>query len=139
MFFCHFVGRVGKDAQVISGTHGDFLTMDVAEDFYSKGETKTRWIRVRSSEPRLIKNVQYYTKGKPLLIEGTLMDPTIWTDKNEQPHIQLIVSAHSINFINSGKKREDGDTNQAAAPEAAKENMPFEAPAPADNADDLPF
>lgn len=142
MIFCHFVGRVGKDAKVINGTHGDFLTMDVAEDFYYAGENHTRWIRVRSNQPNLINNAKYYTKGKPLLIEGALMEPTIWTDKSEQPHIQLIVSAQSINFMPLGKKREeDGETAQnAQAQNPAEENnqgMPFEAPQ--DNAEDLPF
>lgn len=143
MIFCHFVGRVGKDAQIINGTHGDFLTMDVAEDFFYGGENHTRWIRVRSSQQNLVNNAKYYTKGKMLLIEGSLMDPTIWTDKNEQPHIQLIVSAQSINFMPYGKKKEDGttETAQPAANRNAADNttpaMPFEAPQ--DNADDLPF
>lgn len=142
MIFCHFVGRVGKDAKIISGTHGDFLTMDVAEDFFHGGENHTRWIRVRSSQPNLINNAKYYTKGKMLLIEGSLMDPTIWTDKSEQPHIQLIVSAQCINFMPGGKKREDGSDNSqtTTAPTAAEtgdQAMPFAAPP--DSASDLPF
>lgn len=42
MLYSHFVGRIGKDgAKVINGKWGDFMSMDVTTDFYSKGENKT--------------------------------------------------------------------------------------------------
>ena len=37
MIYTHFIGRVGKDAKIINGKNGDFLSMDVAVSDYFKG------------------------------------------------------------------------------------------------------
>ena len=49
MIYTHFIGRVGKDAKIINGKNGDFLSMDVAVSDYFKGQETTTWIRVRSN------------------------------------------------------------------------------------------
>ena len=71
MFTGNFIGRVGKDAEVVKGVNDtEFVSMDLAENYYSKGETKTRWIRVRCSTPRALKMAQYWTKGRQLEVVG---------------------------------------------------------------------
>lgn len=135
--FVNLIGRVGKDAKVINGSHGTFMTMDVAEDIYYGGENHTRWIRVRSNNPNLIDNAIFFTKGKLLLINGVMMEPTIWTDKKEQPHIQMIVAATSFTFMPIGKKKENEENNNVPAKEKDNENIPFDAPQ--DSTNTLPF
>jgi len=77
MIYSHFIGRVGaKDAQVVNGQKGSFMAVDVAVDTYSKGVEKTMWLRVRSNRPNHISLAKYLTRGKLLLIEGTLAEPT---------------------------------------------------------------
>ena len=49
MLYTHTIGRIGKDCQVITGTHGTFMAVDIAVDDYSKGQNITTWVRVRSS------------------------------------------------------------------------------------------
>ena len=132
MMYIHTIGRIGKDAQVIEGKNGKFLSMDIAVDDFNKGENITTWVRIRSSKNNHIKLAKYLTKGRIILVEGTLAQPQIWIDKNIVQRGQLSITADSVQFVNTGKKR-DGETVKA-------ESMPEQtSPAPADKEDDLPF
>ena len=132
MMYIHTIGRIGKDAQVIEGKNGKFLSLDIAVDDFNKGENITTWVRIRSSKNNHIKLAKYLTKGRIILVEGTLAQPQIWTDKSNVQRVQLSITADSVQFVNTGKKR-DGETIKA-------ESMPEQtSPAPADKEDDLPF
>ena len=132
MMYIHTIGRIGKDAQVIEGKNGKFLSMDIAVDDFNKGENITTWVRIRSSKNNHVKLAKYLTKGRIILVEGTLAQPQIWIDKNNVQRVQLSITAGSVQFVNTGKKR-DGETIKA-------ESMPEQTfPAPADKEDDLPF
>ena len=72
MLHVHTIGRIGKDCQVISGAHGSFMAMDIAVDDYSKGQNITTWIRVRSNKDNHIRLSEYLTKGRLILVDGTL-------------------------------------------------------------------
>jgi len=50
MIYSNFTGRVAKQARVIDGVNGQFLSMDMAVNDYSKGEETTQWVRVQSSD-----------------------------------------------------------------------------------------
>ena len=83
MLYVHTIGRIGKDCQVITGTHGSFIAFDMAVDDYSHGNSVTTWVRVRSKKENHIRLSEYLTKGRLLLIEGTL-SASQWKDKDEQ-------------------------------------------------------
>ena len=143
----HFIGRIGKDgAKVIEGKNGKFLSMDVATDYYSRGENKTMWIRVRSNIEKHINLAQYLTKGKMITVEGQQLDPSCWIGKDGEAHAQIIIVANFIDFVRIGGKKKEENSNptdqQAAAEQQpvtvdASQNEPF--PAPEDKTDDLPF
>jgi len=138
MLYTHFIGRIGKDAKVINGSNGDFLSVDVAVSDYFKGQETTTWIRLRSN--RHLNLAKWLTKGKLILVEGTLSKPSIWTDKEGSEHVQLSVMADNIHFVNAGKKKDAGnhetpqETTEKGTP---KNDMPFTAPV--DKKEDLPF
>ena len=147
MFTGNFIGRVGKDAEIVKGVNGgEFVSMDLAENYYAKGENRTRWIRVRCSTPRALKMAKYWTKGRQLEVVGELVNISIYEDKQGKPQYQMIVNAFRVEFVNSGKKKneqENPQNNNQPAPVSEAERqatptMPFEAPS-SDNADDLPF
>lgn len=129
MINCHVIGRVGKDAEVKNGKNGDFMSMDIAVDNYTKGEQKTTWIRVKSSRSNHINLAKHLTKGRVLLVQGTLPEPSVWKDKNGNDHVQLSIIADSIEFVKTGKKQDAVRSENVPAP-------PTEAP---ENNDDLPF
>ena len=70
MIYSNFTGRVAKKAKLIDGVNGQFLSMDMAVNDYSKGEEVTQWVRVQSSDPAHLKLAEFFTKGRILTIQG---------------------------------------------------------------------
>lgn len=132
MMYIHTIGRIGKDAQVIEGKNGKFLSMDIAVDDFNKGENITTWVRIRSSKNNHVNLAKYLTKGRIILVEGTLAQPQIWTDKTGVQRVQLSITADSVQFVNTGKKKDGEPVKAESVPEQAS-------PAPADKEEDLPF
>lgn len=142
MLYSNFVGRIGKDgAKVVPGTKGKFISMDVATDFYSKGENKTMWIRVRSNKENHVKLAEYLTKGKLIMVQGQQLMDSTWIGKDGEAHSQHVIIADSIDFVRTGKKKEEGQNEQEQQVESTTTSHANEAPfpAPADNSEDLPF
>ena len=138
MLYVHTIGRIGKDSRVIAGTHGSFLAMDIAVDDYSKGQSVTTWVRVRSNKEGHIRLSEYLTKGRLVLVEGTL-SYSLWEDKNGDSQVQLSITADSIAFVNSGKRNATGNDADEEPVKAAGNNHVPPADTPQDDADDLPF
>lgn len=140
MIYIHTIGRIGKDSRVITGTHGTFMAVDIAVDDYSKGKNITTWVRVKSSKENHIRLAEYLTKGRMVLVEGTLTS-SIWTDRNGDSHIQHSIIADSIAFVNVGKKEAtDSTASQARKAVNAEVSTPEPpADAPQDKNEDLPF
>jgi len=130
MIHTHTIGRIGKDCRVITGTHGSFMAMDIAVDDYSKGQNVTTWVRVKSSRENHIRLAEYLTKGRLVLVDGTL-SASLWEDRNGNSQTQLTITTDSIAFIGAGKRD--------AAGTRAEDNAPVPAVAPQDDTDDLPF
>ena len=73
MIYTHTIGRIGKNCQVITGIHGTFMAVDIAVDDYAKGQNFTTWVRVRSSSrENHVCLAEYLTKGRLILVEGTI-------------------------------------------------------------------
>ena len=140
MIYTHTIGRIGKDCQTITGTHGTFMAVDIAVDDYSKGQNITTWVRVRSSRENHIRLAEYLTKGRLILVEGTI-STSQWTDRQGESHVQISINADSIAFVNAGKKEEQSTDPKKAARKGAKvkgtPQPPTDAPAPDEK--DLPF
>ena len=127
MIYSNFTGRVAKDAKVVDGVNGQFLSMDLAVNDFSKGEEVTQWVRVQTSDPAHIKLVQYFTKGKILTIHGNIKIDQ-WEVKDGTPRAQLRVHAKNIDFLNIGKKPvTDNNVPDAPTdtPKEKKDDLPF--------------
>ena len=116
MLYIHTIGRIGKDCQVIEGTHGSFIAFDMAVDDFSHGNAVTTWVRVRSNKENHIRLSEYLTKGRMVLVGGTL-STSLWKDKNGDSQIQLSITADALEFINTGKR--EGTTSEADGQAAA--------------------
>lgn len=137
MLYVHTIGRIGKDCQVITGAHGSFIAFDIAVDDYSHGNSVTTWVRVRSKKESHIRLSEYLTKGRLLLIEGTL-SASLWKDKNDDYQIQLSITADALEFVNTGKR--ENAASKAGNPTDATDDVPVPpADAPQNDKDDLPF
>ena len=60
-----------------------FMAMDIAVDDYSRGQNTTTWIRVRSNKDNHIHLSEYLTKGRLILVDGTLSS-SLWKDKERR-------------------------------------------------------
>lgn len=79
MLNSHLIGRIGKDAEVRTNNGKSYMSMDVATDYFSKGESKTMWVRIISTDPKVIeKRAQYFKKGSLVTIEGQQLEPSAW-------------------------------------------------------------
>lgn len=132
------VARIGKNAQVINGKKGDYMSMDVVRnDRGINGEERTQWIRVTSSKPNHINLAKFLTKGKVIIITGYATVDTPWIDKEGNPKSRLKVFADNIDFLNFGKRKVE---SQQPSGDVAVETKEVAPEAPAQTAeDDLPF
>ena len=130
MIYTHTIGRIGKDCQVITGTHGTFMAVDIAVDE----------VRVRSSRENHVRLAEYLTKGRLILVEGTI-STSQWTDRQGESHTQISINADSIAFVNAGKKDEQNADPKKAAKKGAKAKNTPQPPqdAPAPDEKDMPF
>ena len=124
MIYTHTIGRIGKDCQVITGTHGTFMAVDIAVDD-------------RENHVRL---AEYLTKGRLILVEGTI-STSQWKDRQGESHTQISINADSIAFVNAGKKEEQNADPKKAAKKGAKAKNTPQPPqdAPEPDEKDLPF
>lgn len=148
MIYTHFIGHVGREgAKVITGTHGQFMSFDMAVQNFDKGEKTTTWVRVRSKLPNHINLSKWITSGRMMLVEGTLNVPTIYTNKKGENKVELSIKADNMSFVSFGKKNEAGDYTQhqeddtPVSPEQPVIADTSEDPLglPPDTTDDLPF
>jgi len=134
------VGNLGRDPEMRYTPQGTAVTsFPVATtrryntaDGQQKEETL--WFRVSVWGKQAETVNQYLSKGRQVLVEGTLVadesgSPKIWTGQDGKPRASFEVRAQTVRFLG---KREGGAPGAAtASPEAAVE----EAPA----GEDLPF
>lgn len=126
-------GRIGKDAQVINGKSGSFMSMDVVVIDKINGEEKATWVRVTSSKPNHVNLSKYLTKGKLITVIGNATSRA-WNDKEGKAQSQIKVSADKIDFINFGKRKVETQQPSGDVTVETRENAP-EIPA----TDEAPF
>lgn len=128
------LGNVGRDAEFRYTPQGVAVCdFSVAVNKVSgKGEArkeKTTWYKVTIWRERAEALNQYITKGKKVLVEGTL-EGRAYLDKNQQPQYSLELTCTEFAFADGPKDNGDSQPRQA---EPASTND-----APEDNAD-IPF
>ena len=155
------MGRLVADAQIKTTKNGDeYIDMRMVVNQYKGKDNQSEplWVSVRSfNTPKSI--AKYYTKGKPLIVEGTY-EQKLYNTTDGRVGIDNSILAYRIDFVDGGQQQEQGaETAQSQKTEFqnVKINLPkkkgteaAEAPAPqsapqpvqtaADSADDdLPF
>ncbi len=131
-----FTARIGKDAQVINGKNGSFMSMEVVVNERVNGQEKAIWIRVTSSKSNHVNLAKYLTKGKVITITGNA-STRAWNDKEGKAQSQLKVSASNIDFLNFGKRKVESQQPSGDVAVETKETAP-EFPAQTDE-EDMPF
>ncbi len=83
---------------------------------------------------------KYFSKGKPILVEGRLRQDS-WEDKQGQKRTKLVVVLERFEFIGSARDQQSGGYDDGGyAPSPARSRQQHPAPAPQDDLeDDVPF
>ena len=106
----NFIGRLGRDAEVIKGQKGDFLSFSVATDEYKNGNQTTTWMNVNYNNVRL---AEWLKKGKMVLVTGTETVRT-YTNKNGETQISRDVNANAIEFVNTSSGQTQDNSSEFA-------------------------
>lgn len=107
------VGNVGSDSELRytpSGSPVMSFSFATSETYATNGEKKTdtTWWRVSLWGERAVKLTEYITKGKQLLVTGTVK-ARAYQDKSGNLQASLEVKAQTIRFV--GSKNDSAATN----------------------------
>ena len=113
----NIVGRLGKDAEVINGQNGQFLSFSLATDEFKNGKRGTAWLQVNYNNTKM---AEWLKKGKMVTVIGTETVRT-YQDRNGQTQVRRDINAVSVEFVNvgSGQTQSDSTTSnetKASAP-----------------------
>lgn len=116
-------GHIGKDAEVRhTGTGQKVTSFSVAtNNRKGNGESETIWWRITLWGDRWDKMVPYLTKGKAVIVHGTIKKPNVYTDSQGNPQVSLELTADTVDFSPFGRQDQEnqqGGYQQQAAPVA---------------------
>lgn len=152
MIYGHLIGRLGANPTSDKTPKGrDFMSFDVASDYYENGKNETQWVRVSCFNDLLFKKINFLKKGSQVFIEGKIKDRAYIT-KEGTPKSSIEIIANVIDFVTSGKSGETTSSTEEITPsedfncggeiKPKKVETPNPPKAPnleASNDDDLPF
>lgn len=138
----NIVGRLGADAELITGKNGKFVSFRMACDDRKNNEKITSWFRVTLNGERAEKLVEYLTKGKLINVIGTETVGT-YTAKDGTIQVSRDINATNVEFISVGSGTTSSDTATEAEPvttgKFAKTDVVDATKAGKESDDDLPF
>jgi len=122
------VGHLGRDPEMRYTPDGTPVTsFSIATtrkwtNAEGQPQEKTTWFRVTAWRKLAETCNQYLTKGRLVLVEGTV-DASAWTSKTTgEPRATLELRARTVRFL--GGRGEKAEVPEEAAP-AAEEEIPF--------------
>lgn len=130
------IGRLGKDAEIVKGQSGNFLSFSLATEEYKNKTKGTAWLRVSTDKTAL---EPWLKKGKLINVVGT-ETVDIYQDKEGKNRIDRNIRASQIDFVNVRSERENPPKETATGVMAKPQvNAEVAAVASATDDNDLPF
>ena len=120
------IGRLTRDPSPKIKPDGTMTCMmNIAVDTRIRREKTTKFITVFTQGKTAEHCDQYLSKGSPILVEGTIMEPKIYAGRDGQPRAGITMFAYNVTFLPGGPKN-DGD--KQAEPEyetISEDEIPF--------------
>ncbi len=126
-------GHLGSDPETRFTSNGKKVTSFRVG--CKSGKEDTIWWRVTIWGEQFDKMLPYFKKGSPIVVQGEISKPEIFTDKEGKPQIsmQLVASQLSFSPFGKGKEGEErGDREQKGRshqqeeePALSDEEIPF--------------
>ena len=102
------VGNLGNDPELrqtqtgISVTSFSVAVNERWNDSDGNKQEKTTWYRVTCWRGLAETCAKYLTKGRQVLVEGNMQEPTVWVDKSGENRASLELTARSVQFLGGG-------------------------------------
>ena len=108
------IGRLGEDAKNITLDKGSFITMRVASNKTVNKEDVTTWVTVNANTGRYANMLQYLKKGSAIVVVGDIYSAAYLSKEkdangNPIPKAELRMNADTINFLNLGGNKSNGN------------------------------
>lgn len=116
MNFVQIIGRLGKDPEVrYTADNKKVTVLVVATNSRKGGNEETIWWRVTLWGDRWDKMMQYFSKGKSIIVGGEMKKPEMYTDKNGTSQLSsLEVTADYVKFVPFGKPEEQNQGSEGS-------------------------
>lgn len=118
-------GRLGQDPELQYTPSGvAACSISVAEDKKKGGEEYVVWYNCTAYREMAEKIQQFFTKGKPIFITGTVREVRAYKKKNGEPGASLDVQIESFQFVPFGGKpqeRKPGEPEEPTPPAGVDE------------------
>lgn len=128
----HFMGNLGRDAEVRFASNGDpVANFALAVAVGTKAEPETMWVRCSLYGKRAESLAQYLTKGSKVVVTGRIKLRE-WQDKEGNLRTELTLNVADVWF--AGGRSQDDSARERPAAKPAPERMggaPFD--------DEIPF
>jgi single-strand DNA-binding protein len=130
MNFTMLAGHLGSDPEVRFTSSGKKVTSFRVAVRVRRGmrDETTLWWRVTLWGEQFDRIIGYFKKGSPIIVQGEINPPEIFTDREGKNQISLSMTANNISFSPFGRpegSRPEGEHPQSAQPQA--QNMGAEA------------
>ena len=108
------VGNLGNDPELrqtqtgISVTSFSVAVNERWNDANGERQEKTTWYRVTCWRGLAETCAKYLTKGRQVLVEGNMQEPTVWVDKSGENRASLELTARSVQFLGSANGASSG-------------------------------
>jgi len=107
------MGHLGTDPEVRFTSSGQKVTtLRVATNQKRGGKEETLWWRVTVWGEQCDKIMSYLKKGSSVVVNGDMLKPEIYTNREDQPQISLNVVAYNISFSPFGRKEGSNQVGQ---------------------------
>ncbi len=98
------MGHLGADPEVRFTSSGQKVTtLRVAANQRRGGKEETFWWRVTVWGETFDKVLSYFKKGSAIIVNGEMLKPEIYTNKDGQPQISLNLVAYNLAFPPFGR------------------------------------
>jgi len=125
------IGRLAADPELKTTPNGvSVCSFRIAVDrAYTKGDNKqTDWLEIVTWQARAEFVAKFFTKGKPILVEGSIQSRN-YTDKNDQKRTAIEIVADNVRFVGNksdGDKAYSGPANEGYAEVENDGDLPWD-------------
>lgn len=136
-------GHLGSDPEVRFVTSGQKVTtLRVATRVRKAGKDETIWWRITIWGEQFDKIIPYFKKGSPIIAQGEIDKPEIYTNREGKPQVSMGITAYNIMFSPFGRAEQAGAEERLSDTQPKEDgvyNKPKISNEPFDAEEEIPF